>query len=633
MSIITLSRIFLLTGGRPTLTRELTTPHLSSFITVCLNVITIRNQTGKTIDLSSELLETVLQCFIRLLPNHPAIFRPFSGQIRSLISLLLAPTPSYLTADKSAGFEATNSRLSRLAHHLYALIPSCAARNGAAEEWKKSVHVILKHIHHTADSAFRAIVESQSKGHGAQEEIPQEPMDEVIDELSLSRWQGVAAGCERISGLLGLLSAYLSTDGNVVYVVPVKLIYELADRLLYVTYLPSTSSTTNSESINRRISREERELLYMQLPHIHAATLQLLFTVMRRVSLLSFSFAEDLLDQLAWIVQRSTLKRDLCVEIYQATEQIIELIGPSLDAGKSVAISSILRLACRDLLPQAEKRRDMSNGKSATIPKILQYDADSFAPRSKTTAKKQAKAIHQQNQAAKLLLTALVRIPGSTLAQVRLEIDTVAVLLQDQKLQLASILNPHQSSKQHNMNLVPFLDNIRAKDVLAQALIHRRADPIISQPVYEKEDSISEGQDTINSEPEVSNTDQPSFQIASNTKFQIPQVIGAVIQTSAIAEVIAGPSDQITYELESASDQSRLNLYSGTVLPQQYDQQDEDPILAHSKIVAAAETREVEMDSPARYESDDSSEIPEIVVDLDDSDEDDIDDDNDAEVL
>ena len=634
MSIITLSRIFLLTGGRPTLARELTTPHLSSFITACLNALTIRDQAGKSIDLSSGLLETVLQCFIRLIPNHPAIFRPFGGQIRSLISPLLAPTPSDITAGKNTGLGSINLRSIRLAQHLHALLPSCAARNGAAEEWKKYVQVIINHINHTADTTFRAIVESQSKGHGAHEEGTQEPGNELIDELSLGRWQGVAAGCERISGLLGLLSAYLSTDGSVVYQVPVKPVYELSDRMLSFTHLPSTSSATNAEIVNRHISREERELLYMQMPQIHTATLQLLSTVMQRSSLVSFGFAEDLLDQLAWIVQRSALTKELSIAIYQLAEQIIDLIGPSLDAEKSVAVNSVLRLACKDLLPQAEKRNNTSNGTATAKPQTLHYDADSFILRSKTTARKQATATDLENQATQLLLVALVRIPASTLAQVRLEIDHVVVLLQDQNLQIASILNPHQSSKQSNRNLVPFLDNTRAQDVLAQALIHRRANPIISRLVYDQEEGMSEAPDTVNSEPEFSNTDQLDFQFTPNANFQIPQPIEPIIQASAIAETntetVVEFNEQVTKELEPPSEQPRLDLHPGPKLPQLYDQQGEDSSLAQSRAVFAAETREVEMENAAGDESDDSSEIPEIVVDLDDSsdDDDDIDDDN-----
>ena len=630
MVIVTLSRIFLLTSGRPTLTRELTTPHLSSFITTCLSQITIRNQSGKAIDISSGLLETILQCFIRLIPHHPAIFRPFSAQIRSLISSLLAPTPSDLGINGDIGLLLTNLRLLRLAHHLHALLPSCAARNGTAEEWKKYVQVILKHIDRTADVALRAVVDSQSQGHGSHTDITQEPTDEIVDELSLRKWHGVAAGCERISGLLGLLSAYLSTNGNAVYQVPVKPIYELADRMLSITPSPSASSSATSDIINRHISREERELVYMQLPYIHTALLRLLSTMTQRTSLLSFGFAEDLLDQLAWIVQRSTLTKDLCIAIYQMAEQVIDLIGPSLDAEKSVAVNSILRLACRDLLPKVEKRKDMSNGTAATKSQKLQYDADSFMPKSKTTGVKRAPTIHHQNQAVQLLLTALIRIPASTLVQIRLEIDGVAVLLQDQKLQLASVLNSHQNSKQHNMNLIPFLENVRAEDVLAQALMHRRVDPIINRPVYDQEDSMSEAQDTINNEPEILNANQPNFQFTSSAKYQIPQPMETVIHASAVAETavetIAEPRDQATRVLESIPNQPESDIYPETRLSSEYDQQGDALSLMQSRALFAAGTQEVEMENAAGYESNDSSEIPEIVVDSDASDSDDIDD-------
>ena len=132
------------------------------------------------------------------------------------------------------------------------------------------------------------------------------------------------------------------------------------------------------------------------------------------------------------------------------------------------------------------------------------------------------------------------------------------------------------------------------------------------------------------------NADQLSFQFTSNAKFQIPKPAETVIHASATAETTAGtiaePTDQVTKMLDSASEQPSLDLHAGRELPQQYIRQGEDPVLTQSSTLFAADIQDMDMENTAGHESDDSSEIPEIVVDLDDSDSDDTDDDN-SEVL
>ena len=631
MTMIALTRIFLLTHGQPSLTREVTTPHLASFITVCLSLITTKppGQTGGIKDQSDAYFETALQCLIRLLPNHPAAFRPFNNQIRLLISPLVAPTPSDLKTSNDTRNIALSQRSSTLARHFHALLPFCAAKNGASEEWRKYVSTILKQIGQTADRAFRAVHESDANDLG---EASEEPASQIDDDLMLIGWHGVGAGCERIRGLLLLLSAYLTTKGNMSYQVPIKAIYEMAERLLSVTSPQSPVLGTRTEGVNRQFTREERESLYMMLPHVHTAALEVLSTMISRMSLLSFGIAEDLLEQIGWMVQRSSPTTELRSIVYKVMDQIAGMIGTSITAQKSTSISIIIRMACKDLIPEAKESRVLNSNRNGNISKP-DYNADSFTSNAAYSLRKAKTLQTYQKNALLFLSTALLRLPAPTLSSVRPEIDRVAILLQHEKLQLTSILNRQIGSRHQNANLIPFL--AKSHDPLVEALIHRRLGAVVGQENDPDDDGIESEMNDLPVEPEVV---VPSFNsdLASSFRDVSPPKMHKVhkpedvefVNSKRTAESIdlANEVTQID-EIDHINKKARLHQETENQTP--YAEAVKNTTMSNvdskpAETEAQPNTIAIEIDmldsGEANSDSDDSFEIPEIVVDLDDED-------------
>lgn len=650
MALITLTRIFLLTHGQPTLIREVTTPHLSPFITTCLHVITRHTQesTSKVVDYQSPFLEIVLQCFIRLLPNHPASFRPFNTQIRRVLGSLLAPGPGVLQRGSELNPTLPTQKISRLSRQLHALLPLCAPKNGATEEWKSYLRLILKHIDRTANIAFRAIRETQPQSnhvYAANNDMAEDPGDSISDDLLLPGWQGLSAGIERISGLLSLLAAYLSTKGNFPYQIPIKPIHEMAERMLSITR-PAATTSTSQEYNNRQISREERDALYMMIPKVHIATIELISVIIHRSSLVSTSFSEDLLEQITWMIRRSTSTTRLRIAVYKIVEQIVQLIGPSMTIVKMASIDHILRLACKDLNPQFQKIKPAkTNGTGQSI----QHNADSFIAGSKTSNRKYIAPKLLRDQATQLLTTSTLRIPAVALAHVRLQLDGTAALLQDEKLHLASILNPQVGLKHQNTNMVPFLAAVGSQSPFMEALLHRRMAALVNQKtsqVPEADQSDSELEDEQTVVISASSMAQPKIRDfastfnPSTTLAPAPAAAAAVHSSSALASVLAEKVEDASEPLKRGA----MVLVTG----KPDAQQDEDIHLTkRPKLDVGPEMLRTEMDKtltdtnlPSSYmtaneenelyeasDSDASFEVPEIIMGTDSEGEEDVDDD------
>ena len=630
MTMIALTRIFLLTHGQPSLTREVTTPHLASFITACLNLAIAKpsGQVSGIKDQSDDYLETTLQCLIRLLPNHPAAFRPFNNQIRLLISPLVASTPSELQTSSDTRIVTLSQKSSTLARHVHALLPFCAAKNGASEEWRRYVTTILKQINQSADKAYRAVHESNVHD---LEEASEGPADQIDDDLMLMGWHGVAAGCERIRGLLLLLSAYLTTKGNMSYQVPIKAIYEMAEKLLSVTSQQSLALGTRIERVNRQFTREERKSLYMMLPHVHTAALEVLSTVINRMSLLSFGIAEDLLEQIGWMVQRSSSTTELRSMVYKVMEQIVGMVGTSIPAQNSTSISVVVRMACKDLTPEAKESHVLSTSRNGNISKP-DYNADSFTLNAAYSLRKVKVLQTHQKNALLFLCTALLRLPASTLSSVRLEIDRVAILLQHEKLQLTGILNPQVGLRHQNANLVPFL--AKSHDPLVEALIHRRLGAIIDRENDRDNESVQLEMNDLPAEPRFIISPLNS-DLSSSLKDVSHPVVHKVPTPVEEVEIVNTKRSAESIELDSTV--AQMN---------EIDHVNKKPRLQHEPEVSFAEVLSdtiknnmdsatveaggqanpitIEVDtldgSEANSDSDNSFEIPEIVIDLEDED-------------
>ncbi|EDN05406.1 predicted protein [Histoplasma mississippiense (nom. inval.)] len=354
LSLITLTRIFRLTYPYQTLVREITTPSLPTFITSCLNLVSVKPIDGQARQLKriNPLLDTVLRVFLELLPHHPTIFRPFSSQIHGLILPLIAPF----------GVSGSLSRSGiRLAQRLFITLHQCAPKNTGGEEWLKACRSTISSVHQTSDHLFRGVVE-QWESVDTTFRRPSRPKnydhpvgDGHPDALGSPTWQ---------------------------VAIPLGSILDLSSRLVSVTSPSSEDASQCVTDLNPEVGREERESLWAELPRLHIAVLDLLRTIVERLGLGSISIAQSCLEQTLWIFEAEYSNIHIRIAVYKVLNTLLPIIGPSIIKPGVTPLASIVRSACQDLLPSSMSNavddNQHLNGKSAAKPNPTTSNVDSF---------------------------------------------------------------------------------------------------------------------------------------------------------------------------------------------------------------------------------------------------------------
>ena len=503
ITILTLTRIFLLTHGQPTLLREITTPSLAPFVTSCLSLVTWKDpeNESKATDVHSPLLNIVLLSFSRLVPNHPASLRPFSGRLRSLIAPLLAPTPStLLNAERQpeSRFLPASSTVG-LGQRLHALLPTCAAKGGSSDEWSKYVVLILQNINRIENLVFRGVIRHQTSSSNRAASAEDTVADDAVDDLQLPPWQGIHAGCERLVGLVQLLQAYLATKTTATISIPLGAIFAVLEQILSV-FAPDYSQSRGAEmQLNPAVSREERDALYSMLPSIHTAAVECFSLLMARASYNAMSFASVALDQISWLFQRTRTTSSSRIAMYNLLSQIIGVIGASASVENVTHMSRIIRKASHDLIPPNEGIKQPSVPRDSQTSKVAKSNPDSYLNNSKAKSPSNRRPPKQLQEAALRLLTlSTATLPAEKFSvSLRHEMDRVAVLLQDERLMQASVLNPARSQGGAPLpTLLPFLSRAHPASLGTEALLRPRM-PSIRNRRGEIENEFSEDEMSV----------------------------------------------------------------------------------------------------------------------------------------
>ncbi|MCJ1356348.1 MAG: hypothetical protein MMC33_006343 [Icmadophila ericetorum] len=572
LCILTLTRIFQLTQGQQSLTRELTTPSLPAFITACINLIMMpiphaeKNsaKTSKRVDIHSPLLETVLCAFLQLIPHHPSVFRPFIGQLKSLLSRLLAPTPSSSLGDDQNIAETSTPSCSTVAlgQQLFSLLSFCAPKNAFGEDWGNTMRVVQIHFHRTADYVFRAVDEdwiSLNKRTSSVDsrKYGKEVGDQVDDNLGLPAWRGVFAGTERLVGLLQLLQSHVAIASNSTVTIPVGSFLSLIERTLSI--LPPSNSQSAHEMptrLNPEIERDEREGLWLGLPQIHASSIELLSLLLSRLDANSLPFVQSAMEQLLWIFLQTQPNENVRRCIYQAATQIINLYGPSLPRKVASSMSGLIRTCCADILEsggQPEKGpHTTTSGQSNSSNKPTAADnADSYLQSKDKSECTSTTPTELYNAASAFLPLTLSRIPSGHLAfALRAEIDRTAILAKHKETMFASVLNPPIQAKRKNISsILPFIARQYADSFEVEATIRPRM-PLLQHQrnangefddeddIYERDKQFAPGTNFQRRDGATSST-EPAF---SRADFSFPDLKertapaqGSEVQGSALS--------------------------------------------------------------------------------------------------
>ncbi|PBP20495.1 hypothetical protein BUE80_DR008611 [Diplocarpon rosae] len=496
LCIMTLTTIYCMAQQYQTLVREITTPTLPSFVTACLNLISASNK--NFLIGSSSLEEDIFQSFAMLVPRHTAIFRPFASQIRLAARPYLAPT-------SSDGFLASQS-LRESARRLVVVVHQTAAKNAGAEEWGRGVRELVKGTHLTADYVFRAVVEdweSTSGYAGVAVDVNQELCGGSATGEDLPLWTGIHAGVERLVGRLEMLAEYFNVETSAPVAMPLGAIMDLVTRALSIA-IPAADSSAGYRGarLHPAIDRDERDGLWVGMPQIYIAALQLIDSIALRLEDGFLPLAQEVFDQLAWVFEYGKNSAEFRLIAYRVTAKILLHVGRSFTQVQCEKSFAIIQSCCRDLQGAHLNSDDADVGAGAKPQGVA--DADAFL-RSKL-AVPNVHRIHnvQLDVAARdLLPLVLSHLPQKHLSlSVRALVDRTSILTHHKDAMVASILNPTFAANGGILpSILPHLTRDFGHDAVVEILLRPRM-PIVASSTTratanEAVDGMSEDEDMI----------------------------------------------------------------------------------------------------------------------------------------
>ena len=442
LCITTVTRIFFLSHGRQSLVREIMTPVLPAFITACLKSISSQSHTS--------LCSVALQALGRLLPHHPATFRPFTAQVRACILPLIAPTPATLSPELAENRKCVAETVANCSRRLFVLLNTCAPKKTENEAWTASLRLVVDTIHRTADRVFRSLVEDRAPSSGGSQDIFGPSTERVRsgeeDQLGLPGWVGIDAGIERLEGLLKLLQSFYSTGTNFSVAVPAGITLSVVSRVL--SLLVPANVSQSSPRLNLGFERDEREPLLLALPRIHTLAIEVLTTLTERLGSASVSFHTSTIQQCLWVLNTDAADDAVRAAIYRYVRQVVKMFGLCLPLRFKEALSACLNLCCEELLPLESKTSNDSvqiNGSSDS--RLLSHDRP-LALRAAQLA------------ADELLPLVNSHLADDYLAQsMRAQIDRMAILTQHEEIMVSSVLHPSSQAAKGNAarSILPFL--------------------------------------------------------------------------------------------------------------------------------------------------------------------------------
>lgn len=498
LCIITLTRIFFLTREYPSLVREITTPSLSPFIQSALQVAASKS--------SPALLETILESFNQLLPRHPTTFRTHLKHIHQLLSQTIAPTPS----SKLGPGQATGARpdvtpaVSDAARRLYTQLPCSAPKGATSDEWQKNFKKAVENAHSLGDKVFRAVVEDwKSSAREAAMANGQTLDDEVqdlnADTMSLPPWSGIFAGGERLLGLLSLIKTYILCPTIMPVNLSIGTVVDLLTRLLSLT-LPSAKGQgfQNAIKFNNQVSKEERDNLWLILPEIHVAAIDLLLALTQRSDASTTAIDAAMLDQIVWLFASEKETPEIRTACYLAVAELLLRSGVALPKSSIDPLVDMIRRCCDDILPldtNSTQQKQPSAANTNGAPQAT-TNADAFlkAPKA-TNVSGNFKGLQHAAHALLPVLFAHIR-PQYLSDSLRARLDRTAILVRDKDAMIASVLNPPPSRKfgKPAASILPFLARYQSGKKEVEALLRPRM-PVIRTGTYELEEGADEDED------------------------------------------------------------------------------------------------------------------------------------------
>lgn len=508
LSVLTLTKIFLLTHQYQTLVRELSTPNLPPFVTACLTALVPKSkQDGSPMSVQqlkakNLLTSTILRSFEQLLPLHPTVFRSFASQIKGVLLNLVAPAEFRISPV-----------VQESARSLFPLLHFCAPKSSGSVEWSKTIDDVVNETHQTANYVFRAVQEDWSSTSGINA-AGSTSMGELVNieskSLSLPAWNGIQAGCQRLTGLTQMLKHFVNSQTNADVSLPLGNIADVIIRLSSIA-VPSSKSLEN-QRLNEQIGRDEREGLWSELPAVHIAVMQLIVTLYRRLGNACISLCNPLLDQVSWVFKRESYSLPLRASSYTTITTLLNISGLSLRRDQIRQLGVIIEACCDDLLHDATSETPQSvvatsNAQKNSNTGAGTMNADDLLGKTQKHATIQTKIpVIIAQPALDLLTTFLATIPAQLItSSTRALIDRTSVLLNHAPALLASTLNPPRNIGQAktSSSLLTLLARGHSGTLATEGVIRPRM-PMIQMNQVGSEEDESDDESTVVSSNEIS---------------------------------------------------------------------------------------------------------------------------------
>ncbi|KAK5999804.1 hypothetical protein QM012_005210 [Aureobasidium pullulans] len=490
LTIVTLTRIFMLTWEYPTLIREITTPSLPTFVSTCLNNLASRQPTPQEI-------KATLECFAQLLPRHPTIFRQHQDAVTKLLTVVFE--------NKASGHHIMD-----IASRVSVLLHQCEPKNGASDKWEATLVATLHSAHAMADRAFMSVEEDWQSVTGTNS-VNKNVLSELYSKAQQARTPGdgpvgqfITPGYQGLMNHLRLLSAYFASATSASVVASVGTVADFLTRLMSITI--STSSTRSTIRFKRDATREERDSLTESLPQIHVACLEVLSIISDRYGSALAPASQPLLDQIMWIFHASSANLEVRTATYVVGKKILDISGQSFTKETIGAMKKFITACCEDVLPtKEEKGTQNSNGNKQQSA----MNADTFLKQGSAKPSAKTELAGLKSAAWDLLPTLLSQLPAKHCSiALRATMDRTAVLARHKDAVLASTLNHTSTAKaaRKGNSLLPLLAREYPTDPSVEAVLRPRM-PILQtgrkvtdtenevEAAYEDEDSASDDEE------------------------------------------------------------------------------------------------------------------------------------------
>lgn len=236
--------------NKPSLIREIATPHIPTYATALLALASPESGV-----LTVKALLIALPAFHDLICNFPNTFRPF---VTKLMNSIVYPVLNSSTWTGTAVESEVESWCRKIYSSIYLTFPKDQLR-----EWQIAFIKVIGEAHKTISQIFDCVIEESS--------YTEIPLGWDLSVNAQSRYNSVL----RLEMLFRLLQSILSTETKRPVQVPLSKIVELADRVLDIN--------TDDVAFIETSERQDRDFILTILPVVHGNTYSLLNAVVNAV--------------------------------------------------------------------------------------------------------------------------------------------------------------------------------------------------------------------------------------------------------------------------------------------------------------------------------------------------------------